>query len=155
MILGILIAILFGRNFLRLCLSVRYVSGMDRETREKALPKRYNHIVPEQLDRLLRYFRYVVLIMVLYQTALSAKLLFQSVDPYYALFNFFTNEVAISAYIVLGIMTILSLFVERPWCKYFCPYGAFLGIFNPIRIFKVRRSRIPVSAAKNATEPAR
>jgi polyferredoxin len=31
------------------------------------------------------------------------------------------------------------LFVERPWCKYACPYGAVLGITNLFRIFKIQR----------------
>jgi polyferredoxin len=79
--------------------------------------------------------------MVLYQTGISAKLVFQTVDPYYALFNFFTSEVAVSAYIMLGVITVLSLFIERPWCKYLCPYGALLGLFNSIRIFKIRRNK--------------
>jgi len=78
---------------------------------------------------------------VLYNTAVTAKLVFQAVDPYYALFNFFTNEVAITAYIALGVITVLSLFIERPWCKYFCPYGALLGLFNLISIFKIRRNK--------------
>jgi polyferredoxin len=35
---------------------------------------------------------------------------------------------------------LLSLVVERPFCKYACPYGALLGIFNLFRIFKIRRN---------------
>ena len=37
-------------------------------------------------------------------------------------------------------VTVLSLIIERPWCKYLCPYGALLGLFNKIRIFKIRRN---------------
>jgi polyferredoxin len=32
-----------------------------------------------------------------------------------------------------------SLFVERPWCKYACPYGAVLGLTNLFRVFGIRR----------------
>ena len=78
--------------------------------------------------------------MVLWQTAVAGKLVFQDVDPYYALFNFLTGEVAISALVVLGVVTVLSLFVERPWCRWLCPYGALLGLFNKIRLFPVRRN---------------
>ena len=33
---------------------------------------------------------------------------------------------------------ILSLFIYRPFCKYFCPFGVFLGFFNKISPFKYR-----------------
>ncbi len=106
----------------------------------KLFKKQYNNIIPAGLDKYLRYTRYIVLALVIYNTATTAKLMFQSIDPYYALFNFWTNEVALTAYIILGATILLSLIIERPWCKYACPYGAFLGLFNPIRIFKIRRN---------------
>lgn len=108
---------------------------------KKLFGKRYNHFLPQKLDRVLRYLRYAVLALVLYNTAVTAKLIFQDVDPYYALFNMFTGEVAVSAYTVLGVVMLASLFVERPFCKYACPYGAFLGVFNLFRIFKIKRKQ--------------
>ncbi|MPL99632.1 putative electron transport protein YccM [bioreactor metagenome] len=139
MILGLIAAVLFGTIFCGyICPFGSYQEWIGK-LGKKLFPKKYNKLMPVKIDRILRYLRYLVLIMVLYQTAVSAKLVFQSVDPYYALFNFFTNEVAVSAYIMLGVITVLSLFIERPWCKYLCPYGALLGLFNPIRIFKIRR----------------
>jgi len=41
---------------------------------------------------------------------------------------------------VLGLTLIGSLFIERPWCKYLCPLGALLGIFNLFRIVKLKRN---------------
>lgn len=105
----------------------------------KVLGKKFNHLIPEKVDNYLRYFRYVILALVLYYTVTSAKLVFQSYDPYFALFNFWSEEVAFTALLILGITIMLSFFMERPWCKYACPYGAFLGIFNLFRIFKIRR----------------
>jgi ferredoxin len=35
---------------------------------------------------------------------------------------------------------LLSLLVERPFCKYACPYGAVLGLFNFIRMFRIKRN---------------
>lgn len=106
----------------------------------KIFKRKYNNMIPYSVDKYLRYIRYVLLAMVVYNTAITGKLMFQNIDPYYALFNFWTNEVAVTAYIILGATIILSLVIERPWCKYACPYGAFLGIFNLFRIFKIRRS---------------
>jgi polyferredoxin len=107
---------------------------------KKLFKKRYNHIIPLKTDRFLRYTRYILLIMVVVNTAISGKLMFQDIDPYYALFSFWTGEVAIAAYIILSLTLALSLVVERPWCKYACPYGAFLGLTNLVRIFPVRRN---------------
>ncbi len=141
MILGMIVALLFGALFCGYICPFGTFQEWIGKIGRRLFPKKYNCFVPQKLDNLLRYLRYGVLAMVLYQTAVTAKLLFQSVDPYYALFNFFTSEVALSAYIALGVITVLSLFIERPWCKYFCPYGALLGLFNRFRIFKIRRNK--------------
>jgi len=141
MALGLVVAVFFGTIFCGYICPFGSFQEWIGKLGQKLFPKKHNRIVPAKLDQILRYLRYLVLIMVLYQTAVAAKLVFQSVDPYYVLFNFFTNEVAVSAYIALGVITVLSLFIERPWCKYFCPYGALLGLFNSICIFKIRRNK--------------
>ena len=107
---------------------------------KKIFPRKYNHMIPKRLDSVLRYLRYGVLLWVLVMTAVSAKLVFSDFDPYYALFNFWTGEVAITGFIALALVIFLSLFVERPFCKYACPYGALLGITNLFRIFSIRRN---------------
>ncbi len=112
---------------------------MDRQAGQELLGKRYNQIIPRKLDKVLRYLRYVMLGWVVYMSAISGTLIFLSIDPYYALFNFWTGEVAMTGLLVLGVTLLGSLVVERPWCKYACPYGALLGITNLFRVFKIRR----------------
>lgn len=106
----------------------------------KISPKKFNKFIPAGTDRYLKYLRYGVLIWVVYVTATSATLFFADYDPYYALFNFWTGEVATSSLIILGVVILASLFVERPFCKYACPYGAVLGVFNLFRVFKIKRN---------------
>ncbi len=106
----------------------------------KIWKKKYNRFIPLEKDRYLRYLRYFVLVWVLYITAKTGVLMFEKVDPYYALFHFWTNEVAPTALVVLAVTILGALFVERPWCKYLCPFGALLGLGNFIRIFKIRRN---------------
>ena len=106
----------------------------------KIFGKRHNKFIPAKLDRPLRYLRYIVLAWVIYVTARSGQLIFADYDPYYALFNFWTGEVAVSGFVILGLVLLGSLFVERPFCKYACPYGAVLGLTNLFRVFGIRRN---------------
>ena len=106
----------------------------------KIFKKRYNNFIPSVIDKPLRYLRYVILALVVVNTAISGKLLFSNFDPYYALFNIWSSEVTRLSLLVLGLTLIGSLFVERPWCKYLCPLGALLGIFNFFRIVKLKRN---------------
>ena len=107
---------------------------------KKVLKNSYNNWIPARLDRILRYLRYVILIWVVYVTAVSAVLVFSNFDPYFALFNFWNGEVTAISVILLFLVIGLGLLIERPFCKYACPYGAVLGIFNLFRIFGVKRN---------------
>ncbi len=107
---------------------------------KKIFGKRYNAFIPRKLDSVLRYARYLLLAQVIYMTARSGVLVFADADPYYALFNFWTGEVAVMGYVFLGATFLLSFFVERPFCKYACPYGAVLGLTNLFRVFGIKRN---------------
>ena len=106
---------------------------------KKIFTNRYNHFIPYTIDRILRYGRYVVLLWVIYMIAVTGRLVTTSFDPYNALFNFWTGEVAIGALTILGVTILLSAIMERPWCKYACPLGALLGLTNLFRFFKLKR----------------
>ena len=135
-----LLSILFGPVFCGWVCPLgtiqEWISSMGR----KRLRRKFNHFVPVKLDKVLRYLRYLVLTWVLYMTAATGKLAFAEYDPYHALFNLWSSEVAVSGVIILAATLGLSFFVERPWCKYACPYGALLGVTNLFRIFGIRRS---------------
>lgn len=107
---------------------------------KRIFKKRFNHFIPEKADKIMRYARYFVLAWVVFVTAKSGYLIFEKIDPYNALFTFWSEEVSIQALIILLIIIFLSFFIERPWCKYACPYGALLGISNKFRIFKIKRN---------------
>jgi len=140
MVIAFFLAILFGPVFCGwicpLGTAQEWVSRFGR----KYFRRRFNHFVPAKLDNILRYTRYLVLAWVLYMTAASATLIFAAYDPYFALFNFWSSEAALGGLLILGVTLVLSFFVERPWCKYACPYGAVLGLTNLFRIFSIRRS---------------
>lgn len=135
----LLLSILFGPVFCGWVCPLGTVQEWVGKLGKKLFRRRYNHFV-RQIDKAMRYFRYVVLAWVVYVTATTGTLIFEAYDPYYALFNFWSTEVAWTAIVILGMTLSLSIFVERPWCKYACPYGAVLGITNLFRVFSIKRS---------------
>ena len=140
MIIGFLLAILFGPVFCGWVCPLGTIQEWVRKFGKKHFRRRFNHFVPEKLDGILLYTRYLVLAWVIYMTASSGTLIFAQVDPYFALFNLWSSEVALGGILVLAATLGLSLFVERPWCKYACPYGALLGLSNFCRVFGIRRN---------------
>ena len=96
----------------------------------------------------MKYFKYLFLIFILFQTSRQFILVFENLDPYYTLFNIWSDEIALSAYIILGITLLANLFIERAYCKYMCPLGALNGIFNKINIFKLKRDKTSCISCK-------
>ncbi|SKA79742.1 4Fe-4S binding domain-containing protein [Caloramator quimbayensis] len=141
--LGIVIflSILFGSVFCGWVCPLGSVQEWIGKIGKKIFGRRYNIFIPNKLDKKLRYLRYFTFIWIVYVIGKTGKLLFNDIDPYYALFNFWTGEVKIQAIVLLIVVLVSSLFIERPWCKYLCPLGGFLGLFNFISIFKIRRNK--------------
>ena len=149
--LVLLLAVLFGPVFCGWVCPLGSIQEWFGKLGKRLFRKRYNTFVPRKLDRVLRYFRFAVLAWVVFVTARSATLLFANVDPYNALFTFWFEEASLPALIILGVTLLGSLFIERPWCKYACPYGALLGVFNKFRIFKIRRAPSTCIACNRCT----
>ncbi|MEG0323209.1 MAG: 4Fe-4S binding protein [Raoultibacter sp.] len=106
---------------------------------KRLFPRIYNK-VPRRADRILRYLRYVMLVAILVVTARIGKMAFESIDPYSALMNILSDEVAWGGLVFLAIVVVASLFIERPFCKYVCPFGAMLGLVSLVSIFRPRRN---------------
>ncbi len=135
-----ILSILFGPVFCGWVCPFGSIQEWIGKIGKKIFPKIFNRFIPVKADKVLRYLRLFVLAWVVYVTAKSGTLLFSNIDPYFALFRFWTEEAALPSLIILAITLISSLFVARPWCRYFCPYGALLGLFNKVRVFKVTRN---------------
>lgn len=106
---------------------------------KKINKRKYNKFVPKKLDNILKYLRYITLVGAIYLTASSKVTLLESINPYHAFLGIFKLSVSMIGVIILSVILITSLFVQRPWCKYLCPYGAFLGLFNKIKVFRIVR----------------
>ena len=100
--------------------------------------------VPQKLDRVLRYGRFVVLAFVLIQTITLVKLWFADWDPYRTLFGLgwlydFNLATSWGAYLVVAVIIIASLFVERAWCRYACPLGGAISLLGNLSFLRIRR----------------
>lgn len=140
MVIVLLLSILFGPVICGWVCPLGSIQEWFSKLGKKILKKKFNTIIPAKYDKYLRFTRYIVLGWALYVIGNSGKLIFQAVDPYYALFNFWSGEAAIGSMIVLGVTLIAALIIERPWCKYACPFGAVLGLTNLFRTFKIKRN---------------
>ncbi len=141
LVLTLAITLLFGAVFCGWICPFGTAQELMGRLGKKLFPKTYNKIIPQSIDKALRFVRYIVLAVILYYTAVVGKLVFEGYDPFYTLMNIFSGEILTSAYVVLGLTAILSLTIERPFCKYACPYGAVVGVVSKLSIFKLRRNR--------------
>ncbi len=94
--------------------------------------------IPPQVDHYLRYLKYGVLALVVIMTVRDMTLWFANYDPFRVFFHFSFEST--TAYIVLGVTILLSLLIERFWCKYLCPLGALLTPLAKIGFLKVKKT---------------
>jgi len=92
-------------------------------------------------DRYLRYFKYVVLAVVITLTWHLGTLVFRDYDPFLAFFHLGNgmNELP-WAYAILAVVLAGSLFIERFFCKYACPLGAVLGVLGKVGLTRIERA---------------
>lgn len=124
-----------------------WLAGIGR----RIFPKRFNALSGTKLDRALGFLRYAILGIILYFTTRAISLVFSRFDPYYALFHFWMGDAFLSAVGVLAVVFILSLFVERPWCRWFCPFGALLGLMQILSPWKIVRRDSTCTSCSSCT----
>jgi polyferredoxin len=99
---------------------------------------------PVWLDVPLRAIKYLLLVFFIYSMAwaMSPEALKSFINSDYhkladvRLLNFFLHISPLALAIFLT-LTLLSLLLRNPFCRYLCPYGALLGLFailSPIRV---------------------
>lgn len=106
---------------------------------------RRNFRLPRSADIALRSLKYVLLSFFAYAImSMSATTIAEFLVSPYALIvdvrmlNFFRYLSGTAAFVVIALV-IASTFVQNFWCRYLCPYGAFLGfvaLLSPARIMR-------------------
>ncbi len=90
--------------------------------------------LPSILDHPLRYAKYLVLTVVLIASLFMAFPPLRDFCPVRAVFGLHMTALL---WVTLAVFLAGSVLVERFWCKYLCPLGATLAIFNklsPVRL---------------------
>lgn len=106
--------------------------------------------MPRWLDYPLRSLKYLLLAFFVYSIffLMGEAALKQFLDSPYNLvadikMYFFFADISRVSLIVIGSLILLSVFIRNFWCRYLCPYGAFLGIASLLSVFRIKRN--PVS----------
>ena len=90
--------------------------------------------VPPKLDRILKYGKYVTLILLIAFPLIWDYRLFRHLGPFRVIFNV-SGGVFLVSFLVVTLLS--SIFIERAYCRYFCPEGgllALLSLISPLRM---------------------
>jgi polyferredoxin len=141
--LTIIIAILFRRSFCGQLCPFGALQELINKVGNKIFKKKL--IIPEKIDKKLRYLKYFILALTLYMAIITTGLWYSSYDPYSALGHIFKIEElliwpSIIGLILLIFIIIVSLIYDRVFCKYICPMGAFLSLISRISPMKITRN---------------
>ncbi len=91
--------------------------------------------VPQKLDKWLRYLKYIILILILLASMVAISPPLHEICPARAIFSFQLNTPLLG--IVLVVFILSSMLIKRFTCKYLCPLGASLAIFNKISLIHI------------------
>ena len=106
---------------------------------------RRNFRMPRGLDIALRSLKYILLGLFLYAVgSMSVPAIRAFLEGPYGLIddvkmlNFF-RFLSFTGAFVLGLLVVLSIFVQNFWCRYLCPYGALMGLASLASPLRIRR----------------
>lgn len=137
-------SILFRRSFCSWVCPVGTVSEFLWKLGRKLF--RRNFRLPRKADIALRGVKYLLLAFFLFAVATMPVLAIrQFLDSPYGviddvkMLNFF-REVGLTGIVVLTVLVAGSIAVQNFWCRYFCPYGALMGLVSMLSPLRIRRN---------------
>ena len=89
--------------------------------------------VPQSVQRYLQISRYVIYLL------LTLGISFALLKGPYQFSRMLHGELLSVAAAVMGIFLLASLFIDRPFCNYFCTGGARQGLWSVLRFFSIRK----------------
>lgn len=95
-----------------------------------------NLAVPTRVNRYLSFSRYLLI-------PLSSIAFFSFLDSRRIFISAITGDIAAAgALAILAAILLLSLAVDRPFCRYLCGFGAIHGLFSMARVLGLRRDAV-------------
>ena len=119
-ILPILFTLFFGRTF---CAGVCPLGAIQDVVSVR--PKK----VPAWLENALGRCAYLYLGGAVLFAATGSRFIICEYDPFVA---FFRRTGSLNMFILGGSFLLIGLFIERPYCRYFCPYGVLLNLVSRV-----------------------
>jgi len=141
---------IFGKSFCSWICPIGFISESLGDFGEKLQKKLFKTRIkmPKFFDYPLRSIKYLLLGFFVYaiffsMTAVALKYFLDS--PYNVIsdvkmYYFFAN-ISQFALIVIAVLIGLSVIFRNFWCRYLCPYGAFLGLFSLLSPLKIKRNK--------------
>lgn len=130
--------------------------GLVQDLLDKIPLKKFK--VPQKINRILKYLKYFILAFFVFVLPFALQDKYGLSDPYFckyicpsgiifgAIPLISVNQALTSSLgalfglklTITVIIAMLSIIFYRPFCRYLCPLGAFLGIFNPISLYRLK-----------------
>lgn len=76
-------------------------------------------------QKILKWIQISSFILLIGQLVLTHTNIWCTIDPFLVAFNLYSAN--ITGWVLLGIMLVSSVFIDRPFCRAFCPVGLVLG----------------------------
>ncbi len=97
-----------------------------------------------KLDKLLKYIKYIIIVLLIILWILNITL--DTINPWniFGIYSSYKAWLDLSAFISIGgfillLIIISSLFIERVFCRYFCPLGGVFTIISKLRLFNIKK----------------
>ena len=144
-ILTIVLAVLFRRSFCGLLCPFGALQELFGRIGRKVMKRHF--IMPESIDKPLRYLKYVILLLTVGMAWYYGTLWMAPYDPYSAYTHLSAvsesieeNPLAMIGFLLLAVTVVGSFLYDRFFCKYLCPLGAFYGMIGKISPTKIERN---------------
>lgn len=139
-----LVTAVWGRFFCGFLCSFGTFQELFFAMRKKVLPKKWT--TPPRFEHVFQYLKYVVLVFIAVYFWIMALPMDSSFSPWGVFGMLISGNLSVVAtavktigFALLLVFLIGSLFIERFFCRYFCPLGALFTMVSGKRCYQIRR----------------